>query len=495
MNTIIFNSNKKPAISLQPRWKVFLLSVLICFSLSISKGYSQKGLQLYQTYCQGCHGADLKGTPAGLSLLTPNLKHGNDKTAIAKAIAQGIPNTTMIGWSNALKTEDIDALTGDILAARKTPVAASAPGPAKEFQTVATQDYSLNVEKVVTDGLVVPWGIEFVDANRALVTGNRGELYWIVNGKLDPKKITGLPHVFAFDMYGGMMDLALDPKYSENGWIYFAFSHTPTGTVDRNAPGMTKVVRGKIKDYQWVEQQTLFEAPDSILVEGGMRWGSRLLFDKEGYLYFTIGDMQQIIQSGSNPQLPYRAEGKIFRMHPDGTIPKDNPYFGKAGTLQGIYAWGTRNVQGLAQHPVTGEIYFTDHGPRGGDEVNLLKKGGNYGWPVITYGVNYDGSPVSALKEKEGMEQPITYYDPSIAVCAAEFVKGNKFPKWQNNLLITALKDQEIRRLVVNGGKLVSQEVILKGMGRVRDVKFGPDGSLYVLTNSPDALLRITPQL
>lgn len=494
MNTIIFNPNKKSFPFLKPRWKEFLLSVIIFFSLCIAKSYGQKGLQLYQTYCQGCHGADLKGTPAGLSLLVPTLKHGNDKAAVSKAIAQGFPNTTMISWSNALKAEDIEALAGYILAARKTPVAAAAPSPAKEFQTISTQDYSLNVEKVVTEGLVGPWGIEFVDTNRALVTGNRGEMYWIVNGKLDPKKITGLPHVYGFDMFGGMMDLALDPNYPQNGWIYVAFSNTPTGTVSREAPGMTKVVRGKIKDYQWLEQETLFEAPDSILVVGGLRWGSRLLFDKEGYLYFTIGDMQQTIQSGSNPQLPYRAEGKIFRIHPDGSIPKDNPYFGKAETLQGIYAWGTRNVQGLAQHPVTGEIYFTDHGPRGGDEVNRLKKAGNYGWPVITYGVNYDGTPVSSLKEKEGMEQPITYYDPSIAVCAAEFVQGNLFPKWQNNLLITALKDQEIRRLVINGDKLVSQEVILKGMGRVRDVKYGPDGALYVLTNAPDALLRITPQ-
>jgi glucose/arabinose dehydrogenase len=294
-------------------------------------------------------------------------------------------------------------------------------------------------------------------------------------------------------MYGGMMDLALDPEYSKNGWVYFAFSHTPTGTTDKNAPGMTKVVRGKIKDNQWVEQETLFEAPDSILVEGGMRWGSRLLFDREGYLYFSVGDMQQAIQSGNNPQLPYRAEGKIFRIHPDGSIPEDNPLFGQDSTLQGIYAWGTRNVQGIAQHPVTGEIYFTDHGPKGGDEVNRLKKGGNYGWPVITYGVNYDGSTITHLTREEGMEQPLTYWDPSIAVCAAQFVTGNKYPKWQNNLLVTALKDEEIRRLVVDGDQILGQEVILKGHGRVRDVKIGPDGDIYVLTNSPDALLRITP--
>ncbi|SDA92972.1 Glucose/arabinose dehydrogenase, beta-propeller fold, partial [Algoriphagus alkaliphilus] len=309
----------------------------------------------------------------------------------------------------------------------------------------------------------------------------------------DPKRVTGIPFIYGTDLVGGMMDLALDPNYSENGWIYFAYSHNPKNTADRTSPAMTKLVRGKIKDYQWVEQETLFEAPDSILVSGGTRWGSRLLFDTDGFLYFTTGDMQQSIAEGLNPQLPSRAEGKIFRIYPDGSIPKDNPYYGQEGTMQGIYAVGTRNVQGLAQHPITGAIYFTDHGPKGGDEVNLLKNGGNYGWPVITYGVNYNDSPITSHRSKEGMEQPLIYYDPSIAICAAEFIYGNMFPKWTNNLLITALKDQEIRRLVIEGDKVLSQEVIIKGIGRVRDVKIGPDGALYVLTNSPDALLRVTP--
>jgi glucose/arabinose dehydrogenase len=225
-----------------------------------------------------------------------------------------------------------------------------------------------------------------------------------------------------------------------------------------------------------------------------MRWGSRLLFDKQGYLYFTIGDMQQSIQSGNNPQLPWRPEGKIYRINSDGTIPSDNPYYQHRDALQAAYAWGTRNVQGLAQDPLTGKIFFTDHGPQGGDELNILKKAGNYGWPVITYGVNYDGSVISDQTHKEGMEQPLTYWTPSIAVCAAEFVTGHRFPKWQNNLLVTALKFEELRSMAVNGAHVTEQEILLKGYGRVRDVKVGPDGALYVLTNSPDALLRIIPQ-
>lgn len=168
--------------------------------------------------------------------------------------------------------------------------------------------------------------------------------------------------------------------------------------------------------------------------------------------------------------------------------------YGRHDVLQAICAWGTRNVQGLAQHPETGDIYFTDHGPQGGDELNILWNGANYGWPVITYGVNYDGSTITDQTRKEGMEQPITYWTPSIAVSAIAFVTGDRFPAWRNDLLVTALRAEEIRRLVVEEGRVVKQEILLKGHGRVRDIAMGPDEAIYVLTNAPDELLRITPQ-
>ncbi len=470
--------------------KIGCLVTFIVF-LSFQNIKAQDGAGIYQIYCMGCHGAHLTGTPAGSSLLVESLRHGNGRDGILNVIREGISNTTMVAWENDLNEAELHALTDYILEAR---VSQGARQTNEKLITVATQDYTLKIEKLVTEGMELPWALEFVDENRALVTGNKGQLYWIVNGELDPKKIRGLPFVYGSDMFGGMMDLALDPNYEKNGWVYFAYSHNPRQTIDQTSPAMTKLVRGRINHYQWEDEQPIFEATDSILVSGGMRWGSRLLFDKEGFLYFTIGDMQQSIQSGNNPQLPHRAEGKIFRFHPDGGVPKDNPFFGKEGKLPGIYAWGTRNVQGLAQHPETGELFFTDHGPKGGDELNLLKKAGNYGWPEITYGVNYDGSTITDQTHKEGMEQPITYWTPSIAICAAEFVTGDLFSKWKHNLLVTALKDQEIRRLVLKGEEVLSQEVILKGMGRVRDVKVGPDGALYVLTNSPDALLRVSPQ-
>ena len=254
---------------------------------------------------------------------------------------------------------------------------------------------------------------------------------------------------------------------------------------------MTKVVRGKIKDHQWIEQQTLFEVPDSLKVTGGNRWGGRLFFDKEGFLFFSIGDMAR----ANDSQDLSKPSGKVYRIGADGTIPKDNPFVKNPKALPAIYSIGNRNVQGFAQHPVTGEIWMTEHGPMGGDELNILKKGANYGWPVITYGIDYSGEIVSNDTLKAGMLQPVIYWTPSIAVCPTEFVSNKLFSKWTTNLLVGALAFEEIRRLVITkDNKVTEQELILKGVGRVRELKTGPDGAIYVLLNEPDMVLRLTPQ-
>jgi len=451
---------------------------------------SQNGESLYRLYCAGCHGNKLEGSTAP-ALIKENWDHGGDKTALINSIKNGIPGTEMIPWSSVLSENDIESLAEFIAQRQALPMATATD---RQTTYVETKHYKLKVEELVTNGWTEPWGIEFVDRNRALVTGRDGELYWVVDDKLDPQKITGLPFVYGYDLYGGLMDLALDPDYHENGWIYLAFSHNSKNSPDKNTPGMTKVVRGRVTNHQWTDQQDLFQVHDSLQVIEGTRWGCRFLFDQEGYLYFTIGDMQASIQSGRDPQILTRPQGKIYRINPDGSIPEDNPLFGEKDVLQAIYCWGTRNVQGLAQHPVNGDIYFSDHGPQGGDELNILIKGANYGWPVITYGVNYDGSVITRETHAVGMEQPLTYWTPSIAVCAIEFVTGDTFPKWQHQPLVTALKFQELRRLVIEEGQVVEQEILLKDYGRVRDVKVGPDDAIYVLTNGPDTLLKITPE-
>ena len=468
-----------------------LILALVTYSSSAS---GQTGEDVYKNYCTGCHGPKLEGSSPATALIKENWKHGADRTSIMKSIRDGIGGTEMAAWKGVLSEKQIQAVADYIVKVQETDSKASPaasgirPAVAKPM-VLDTRHYTLKVENVIAEGLNAPWAIEFIDNTRALITGKTGELYWMVDGVLDPKKISGLPKTYASDLVGGMMDLALDPEYSKNGWVYIAHSYSRDPNPDKTSPGMTRIVRGKIRDHQWVDQQILFQVHDSLQVTGGTRWGSRLLFDKERFLYFTIGDMNRADDS----QILWRPAGKVYRINKDGSIPADNPLYGKKPFLQAIYTWGNRNTQGLAQHPVTGVIYSTDHGPRGGDELNILKKGANYGWPVITYGVDYDGTIITTETHKEGMEQPITYWTPSIAVCAAEFVNSTRFPLWENNLLVSALAYQEVRRLVIDGDKVAEQELLLKGYGRVRDVKIGPDGALYVLTNAPDALLRITP--
>lgn len=457
--------------------------VLCCIVIAASQYlFGQNGELTYKTYCSGCHGAQMQGGTAS-KLIKTEWKYGRGKGAIVRNIKYGIQGTEMIAWGQTLKNEDINALADFIVAAQDVPPTAVRPIP----ETLSTKDYTLKVEKLVSTGIRVPWGIEFIDKNKALITERNGSMKWLVNGKLNPKPIQGLPKTFAHNT-GGYMDLALDPSYAKNGWIYFAFSHTKGDTADEKAASMTKVIRGKIKDYKWTEEQTLFEVPDSLKIPDGNRWGSRLLFDKDGYLFFSIGDMAR----GKDSQNPGKPAGKVYRINADGSIPKDNPYAGKKNLLQAIYSIGNRNVQGIAQHPVTGEIWATEHGPMGGDELNILKKGANYGWPLITYGVDYDGSIVSADKQKAGMEQPVRQWTPSPGICAAEFVTGDQFSLWKNNLLIGNLAFEEIKRLTIDNHKVISEEIVLKGVGRVRDLKIGPDGALYVLLNSPDMILRIT---
>ncbi|OMP74944.1 PQQ-dependent sugar dehydrogenase [[Flexibacter] sp. ATCC 35208] len=460
-----------------------LIAVLICIS---SFTLAPPGDEVYRKYCAGCHGGQLQGG-AATALIKPTWKFGNDRASILHTIRTGIPKTEMIKWQGVIPDADIQAVTDYILKAQHSPQIVKKE---KKPLLVKTKLYSLRIQELITRGITDPYGIEFVNAHRALITGKRGELYWVLDGKLDTHKITGVPETYAYDNFGGLMDLALDPDYAKTGWIYLAYSHNTVHSKDKKTPGMTRIVRGKIKNYQWQDEQVLFQVPDSLQVGGGTRWGCRFLIDKQGYLYFTIGDMDHAAYA----QDLAKPAGKVYRIHRDGSIPTDNPFYGQTDRLQAIYTWGNRNAQGIAQHPVTGLIYETEHGPQGGDELNLLKSGANYGWPAITYGIGYDGSIISNETSHEGMEQPVTYWTPSIAVSAIEFVKGPLFLKWKNNLLVTALKYQEVRRLVINKDKVTEQEILLKGYGRVRDVKIGPDGAIYVITNSPDALLRITPR-
>jgi len=283
------------------------------------------------------------------------------------------------------------------------------------------------------------------------------------------------------------MDVNIDPQYGENGWIYLSYSHSLEAAQDgQRPPAMTRLVRGKIRDMEWVDEEVIYEAPHESYRTTRHHYGNRIVFDQKGYLYFSIGDRGAQDQA----QDPQRPNGKIHRIFPDGSVPKDNPF--RETGLPTLYTLGNRNPQGLSVHPATDEVWAAEHGPLGGDELNLIRKGVNYGWPVITYGSNYNGTPVSDVTRKEGYAQPALYWKPSTAVCPIEFYQGEAFPKWKNKLLVGALKFEDVRLLDIEQDRVMHQEVILKNYGRVRDIGLDPAGNIYVVVNKPDRVIKLS---
>jgi glucose/arabinose dehydrogenase len=287
------------------------------------------------------------------------------------------------------------------------------------------------------------------------------------------------------------MEVAIHPDYRENGWIYLGFADGTRRKTDKGkdeVKSITAVVRGRIKDHQWIDNQWIYRASPEFQSGSGVHFGTRFVFD-QGYIYFVVGERGGMMQA----QDLSRPNGKIMRLHDDGRVPEDNPFLNTPGAIPAIWSYGHRNPQGLAFDVRDGSIYSTEHGPRGGDELNWIRPGLNYGWPVITHGMNYDGTPMVSITEKEGMEQPMVFWVPSIAACGLDFYVGDKFPKWNNDLLAGGLAKQEVRRIRIKDHKVISQEVILKNIGRVRDVVTGPDGLVYVALNSPDRIVRLRP--
>lgn len=440
------------------------------------------GAALYQRYCIACHGADLNSGTAG-HLKAPQLMHGGAREAIVASIAEGRGNGAMPGYAQTLSAEQIGQLADFILSERGEQAAASAPRASKPTgnrDVIDTLDYRVNVDTWV-EGLETPWALAFLGDGRALVTEKRGTLRLIENGVLHPEPIAGTPAALDAGQ-GGLLDVTPDPQFAENGWVYLAFSHAKGDTA------MTKLVRGRIREHRWVDEETVFEAAPEQYHRTAHHYGCRILFDREGRIVFGIGDRGD----GDGAQRTDRANGKIHRVNPDGSIPADNPFAAENGALASVLAYGVRNPQGLALHPVTGAVWESEHGPRGGDEINVIRAGANYGWPVISYGINYDGSVLTRERSRPGMEQPVYFWRPSTGLCAIEFYTGAEFPYWQNHLLVGALAGQHVRLLTIEEDRVLHDELILANRGRVRDVTTGPDGAIYVVLNDPGTVLRLT---
>jgi glucose/arabinose dehydrogenase len=349
-----------------------------------------------------------------------------------------------------------------------------------QLASVQSEDAVFRVVQV-TDGLSHPWSLAFLPGGGILVTEREGRLLLLESGKLTP--VTGLPEIRAGGQ-GGLLDLALHPRFAENRWLYFTYS------AGRGAGLGTRVARGRLSGTRLTDVEVLYVMrPGSA---SAMHFGARLAFAADGTLLVSLGERNE----RNRAQDLRDPGGSVLRLTDDGRVPAGNPFPGRADALPEIWTWGHRNPQGLAVQPGTGLAWMVEHGPRGGDELNLLSPGSNYGWPVITYGREYSGAKVGeGLTAKPGLEQPVAYWVPSISPSGMAFSTGETFPGWKGNLFIGALSGKQLRRVVLDGTRVVRQEVLLQDtLGRIRDVRQGPDGNLWLLTDEdPGGLYRLEP--
>ncbi|TMM53832.1 PQQ-dependent sugar dehydrogenase [Maribacter algarum] len=323
--------------------------------------------------------------------------------------------------------------------------------------------------ELLIDEMQIPWGMAFLPDGGILVTEKSGELIHFANGKRTT--ISNVPEVYVRGQ-GGLLDIVIHPDYATNGWIYISYS----SSEGSGKGGHTALMRAKLEGNTLKNKELLYKAGPNTTK--GQHFGSRIAFDNGGYLFLSIGERGA---RDENPQDINRDGGKVYRFNDDGSIPKDNPFVTVDKAKKAIYSYGHRNPQGLAKHPDTGEIWDHEHGPRGGDEINIVKPGANYGWPVVTYGINYSGTKITDKTEMEGMEPPIHYWVPSIAPSGMTFVTTEKYgADWKGSLLVGSLAFQYLERLEIEGTKVIKREKLMGGIGRVRDVKEGPDGYIYV---------------
>lgn len=464
---------------------------------------------IYSQNCAQCHMDDGRGGGAGAQSLI-DLKRewlgGTTDRDLFNSIRDGLPDNGMPAYKGALSDAEI---WGTVVWIRELQAQArrKVEGtriPTTLKQPATTQHVALAVEDVVSGGLSVPWAVDWLPDGTMLITERPGSLRTFKDGKLsEPVKDT--PAVRNRGQ-GGLMDVAVHPDYAKNGWVYLAFSDPLRREGARGVLGMTKVVRGKIKDGAWTDEQVIFRADDSAYQGTDLHFGCKIVFEPakepgKWYVFFGIGE-RGTMDRAQKLDLP---NGKIHRVWDDGSIPDDNPFVKTEGALKTVWSWGHRNPQGLVRD-LEGRLWDTEHGPRGGDELNLIEKGRNYGWPIVSFGINYQGTPFKQpfpdlIDPKDlpegGIAMPAHVWIPSIGASGLDVVRGGPageaFPMWKGDLVAGGLSGANVDRVRIKDGKPVEVERIFSGHGRVRDVVCGPDGAVYVALNDPDKVIRIAP--
>jgi glucose/arabinose dehydrogenase len=346
---------------------------------------------------------------------------------------------------------------------------------------ISTPDHTNYTIEVIVPNLEVPWGMAFLPDYSLLITEKEGQLIHFQNGK--KTMIQNVPNTYVRGQ-GGLMGIAIHPNFKDNNIIYF----TQSSSINSDEPGgNTALYCAVLQDNALQDISLLYKAKPNT--KKGFHFGSRVVFDNDGYLYFTIGDRGN---RDVNPQDLSRDGGKVYRLMDNGEIPSDNPFVDDTNAKPAVYSYGHRNPQGMTKHPLTGEIWTHEHGPRGGDEINIIKSGKNYGWPKITYGKNYSGTTITKDKALPGMEQPLYFWIPSIAPSGMAFVHNSVYADWDGSLVVGSLKFNYLERLTLDNNRVVNREKVANGIGRVRDVVLGPDGFLYLAIENK-GICKIVP--
>lgn len=473
-----------------------------------------QGETLYATYCATCHGAlgagdgtmgaEFEVPPANFHLpafqkqrdgaIFWKISEGKGPMPAYKASLSDDQRWQLVAYLRKLydaknNVKPADAVNTFLPAENFTidPALSSAyiPLPSEVRNAIQSEELVFMADTVVS-GIERPWGMAFLPDNSILITERQGNLLQVKNGKLQPAPIGG-------NVPKGLRDIKLHPQFETNKLIYLTYYIEPTETDG----GYTVLMRGRLEGNQLVNGEELYRA--GPFKEGGATYGSRITFDSAGFLYMTVGQRTiderhrwLTVQDKSNPS------GKVLRFNDDGTIPADNPFVDSVGALPEIYTYGHRQPQGLSTDPRTGEVWETEHGEMGGSELNRLTYGGNFGWPLVTFSRNYDGTLISQDTAREGMESPAAHYIPSIAPSGFDFVYGNRYPEWDGNVFIGAMIQGRLSRTVLKDGVAVHDERLLENIGRIRDVKFGPDQFLYLViedkkTENNSRIVRLIP--
>lgn len=427
---------------------------------------------LYETNCAGCHGTDPSGGRAaslfGVSLL-------NEKTdeTLRLTILEGLADAGMPSFNGLLSDSEIAQLLAFIRNESANFAVKPVFVPSPDGFVVDSEKQSFRIE-LLASGLDVPWGMAFLPDGRLLITERSGSLRVFADGELIEAPVMGTPKVHV-GQDAGLFDVILHPDYENNGWIYLSYAEA---LPEVEAAYMTVVVRGRLDNNNaWIDTQDIFRAPATLYGSSGAHYGSRFLFDDAGHLFYSIGDRGDM----ANAQMLSNPLGKIHRVNDDGSVPTDNPFVGVEGAIETIWSYGHRNPQGLSFDPASGLLWGSEHGPTGGDEINIIEPGKNYGWGVVSMGLERGISQHQA----PGMEPPVVYYTPALSPSGINFYQGEQYPLWNGSLFVAGLAGQQLRRIEVNGREVIHQEVLFDQFGRTRTVVTGPDGLLYVLLQNP----------